>query len=125
LQKENYKNWIKNYTGDIYRKCVQVSKEMQLVFPELIIAQGMVKLLDNGKWYPHQWLVDLEGNIVDPTAHQWIGIEEYKHIGKNDDKPVGKCMQCGEWMYGKVARIFCNDECNNKYIEYEKQRQKL
>ena len=73
-----YEEWIVNYKGDIYRKCKEVSIEMQQVFPELRIAKGLVTIMENGKDYQHQWLLDEENNIVDPTRRQWLGIEEFE-----------------------------------------------
>ena len=110
--KNKYTDWINNYTGDIYRKCVEVTKEMVLLFPELHIVKGMVTIMENDKDYQHQWLVDSEGNIVDPTAHQWLGIVKYKEIKEEDDKPIGKCIECGEWVYGCfVGGVCCSSVC--------------
>ena len=113
-----YQKWIDNYPGDIYRKCKEVSEEMKIVFPDLIIARGLVKLFDNGKWYQHQWLKTVDEEIIDPTAKQWIMIEEYKEIKEEDDKPVGKCSNCGEYVFGRfINTIFCSEDCCREFNE--------
>lgn len=110
--KARYVEWINNYRGEIYRKCKEVTEEMQIVFPELRIAKGMVTILDNGKDYQHQWLVDTEGNIIDPTKRQWVAIMEYNEIKSGDDEPVGKCYECGQWVYrGFYNSIYCGSDC--------------
>jgi hypothetical protein len=115
--KQEYQDWIDNYKGDIFRKCVEVTQEMQQVFPELRIVKGMATILEDFNDYPHQWLIDLEGNIVDPTKKQWIGIIEYKEITEKDEQLVGKCPNCGEWIYGNY-REFCDDKCADSYLRY-------
>ncbi len=34
-----YDKWISNYKGNIYRRCKEVSEEMQKEFPELKIVR--------------------------------------------------------------------------------------
>lgn len=114
-----YNEWIDNYTGNIYRKCKEVSKEMQRVFPELEICKGLVKISENSKWYQHQWLKTNFGVIVDPTAGQWMVIEEYREIKKGDDEPIGKCSNCGEFVFGRfVDSLFCSDNCSHEYAKF-------
>jgi len=109
----DYDLWILNYKGDIFRKCKEVSEEMKLVFPELRIAKGLVQIIENMKWYQHQWLVDEEDNIVDPTARQWQCIMQYKEIKAGDAYPVGKCMNCGEIVFSnsKFGSNCCSKKC--------------
>lgn len=114
-----YKYWIDNYKGDIYRKCIEVTNEMKKNFPELVIVQGLVQIIENCKWYEHQWLEDIEGNIIDPTKKQWAGIIEYKKIGKGDNKPIGKCPNCGEWIFENGYSSFvCSEKCEQTYNSY-------
>jgi len=113
-----YNEWIENYTGDIHRKCKEVSEEMQQVFPELRIAKGLVQIEENRKWYQHQWCVSLDGDIIDPTAKQWVGILEYKEIGNDDPYPKGKCINCGGWVFSDSGMSsFCSEECVIEYNE--------
>mgnify|MGYP001600206946 CR=1 FL=1 len=108
----DYDVWINEYTGDVYRKCREVTEEMLKIFPELRIAKGMVTIIENGKDYQHQWLVDPEGNIVDPTKRQWVAIINYKEIKEGDDQPVGKCYGCGQWVYRQFYNsVYCNLDC--------------
>ena len=114
-----YNVWISEYAGDTYRKCKEVTEEMQAIFPELHIAKGMVTILENGKDYQHQWLVDTDGNIVDPTKNQWVAILEYKEIKPGDPEPIGKCYGCGDWVYGQFYNSrYCNSDC---YLKWKKQ----
>ena len=66
----------------------------------------------------HQWCVDTDGNIIDPTSSQWLGIIEYKEIKEGDPKPVGKCMNCGEIVFSdsKYGRDICSESCYNSFI---------
>jgi len=117
--KSEYQKWIQKYPGDIFRKCKEVSIEMQGVFPELRIAKGLVQIIENSQWYQHQWLVDLEGAIVDPTANQWVGIIGYREIKEEDPKPIGKCMNCGGWVFSDTksgTSMACSPECYNTIV---------
>lgn len=114
-----YEKWIQNYDKDIHRKCIEVSNEMEEEFPELIIAKGLVRILENNKWYQHQWLEDESGNIIDPTKEQWLKIVEYKKINDDDPKPIGKCYNCGEWVFdNNISSSFCNNKCSSEYKDY-------
>jgi hypothetical protein len=114
--KEQYSQWIDSYKGDVFRKCVEVTQEMKTAFPELRIARGMVTIVEDCKDYPHQWLVDSSGNIIDPTKRQWLGIIEYKEVTSKENEPVGKCPNCGDWVYGKFYNsMFCNKSCSEQY----------
>lgn len=113
-----YSNWIKNYTGSKFRTCKEVSELMQATFPELRIAKGLVQIIENCKWYQHQWLVNTNGNIIDPTSSQWLGIIEYNEIKESDPKPVCKCMNCGEIIFSdfNFGREICSESCYNSFI---------
>jgi len=114
-QKSKYATWIKQYDGDIYRKCVEVSQLMQEAFPELTRVKGHVRTIEDlSIMQPHWWLTDPEGNILDPTARQWQCIMEYIPYKEGDLIPVGRCMNCGNQIFGrnKVSHVnHCSDEC--------------
>jgi hypothetical protein len=114
-----YQQWITDYKGDIFRKCKEVTIEMQSIFPELRIAKGLVQIVENLKWYQHQWLVDSEENIVDPTAAQWEGILEYREIKEGEPRPVGKCMNCGEFVFSdtKFGSEICSAKCYSAFTQ--------
>lgn len=117
--KDKYQEWIDSYTGEIYRNCKDVTKEMKEDFPELRIAKGLVLIVDDFKRYPHQWCVTPEGEIVDPTAGQWMGIMEYQEIKEDEPKPIGKCMNCGEWIFDNYKlKNFCCEDCHKANIDY-------
>lgn len=118
-----YDKWISNYKGNIYRRCKEVSEEMQKEFPELKIVKGLVTIIENFKQYQHQWLEDDKGNIIDPTAKQWQHIVEYTQIDENDrDKiPNGRCINCGGWCFGKRSYT-CSDECDKENLKILNQK---
>lgn len=119
----SYAEWIANYVKRhprTYGLCGSACKEMRAVFPELVEVPGWC----NGR--EHVWLVDPEGNIVDPTASQFgdpvmdgFGLE-YRAWKPGDEVRVGRCMNCGEDIYaevenlkdgGKSHRSVCSDDC--------------
>ena len=119
---DKYTEWIKEYKGSIFRKCVEVTEEMQKKFPELTFVIGHVRTCENPcKEVPHQWLETKEGEIIDPTKKQWFGIMEYNKYNEGNLIPVGICVNCGEQIYGlphSTASLLCSDECNKEYMEY-------
>lgn len=117
---DKYENWIQSYTGDIHRKCIEVSTGMQQVFPELRIVKGLVRIIDNDRWYEHQWCISPDGRIIDPTRMQWVMIIEYKEITENDPQPTGKCMNCGEFLFDRgyeEDNFVCSKECSISYAK--------
>ena len=109
-----YLEWIANYPDSIHRRCVQVTEAMQAQFPELIICRGLVTIEENCREYQHQWLRTVDGEVVDPTAQQWLGIIEYEEITDPQQEPVGKCMWCGGWVRRNRGGLFCSDYCENQ-----------
>lgn len=92
---------------------------MVQAFPELRIAKGMVLTIEKMEWYQHQWCVDQDNRIVDPTADQWTKIIEYKEIKSEDAKPIGKCPNCGEWIFeGGYSTDICSEKCKRAYLAY-------
>ena len=110
-----YQDWIDNYRGPIHRQCKAVTVIMQKEFPELRIARGLVKTIENAKWYQHQWLVDENGCIIDPTSCQWAGVIKYKEIEGGDNLFCVKCLNCGEWITGEKISFFCGEKCRAKW----------
>lgn len=98
-------------------KCVDACEAMLLVFPELRRVNGVVFAKGNPdnpctrypKEYPHAWLVDKEGNIVDPTASQFslIGDIYYREI--DVARKVSKCIGCGTFFHVDTSPMesFC------------------
>ena len=91
--------------------CQGACNEMLLVFPELKKVRGHY----NG--ISHWWCVDPDGNIVDPTAKQFSPGGTYTEYHGPD--PVGKCINCGEWVWTmEFSSSACSEECS-KELEAE------
>jgi len=77
--KIRYYNWIEshciNFQFNIAQQYKQKVLDMALEFPELIIVQGFVLL---GNCYvPHFWLIDMYGEIIDPTVIRFERDKQY------------------------------------------------
>jgi len=117
-----YKEWIADIPlKDSFGKCKEQSNRMQMKFPELLIAKGFV-ILSNMKKYQHMWLKDEDGNVIDPTAKQYTGyaVHSYQEIGEDDPVPVGKCVNCGEFIMSNKSEYnpLCSSECYEDYATY-------
>jgi hypothetical protein len=86
---------------------------MQLEFPELRLARGLIY---DACWgdRTHWWCVDPDGNIIDPTDSQFPCLMpgSYQELGDNDRIPSGRCLNCGETVYD--GQTFCNDLCSSE-----------
>ena len=116
--KPEYQDWVCacGYDDPRYSlaKCVEATEHMQRVFPVLKIKKGVVYSTGNPdncsdqypKQYPHQWLEDEYGNIVDPTASQfWLLPNlQYKEVGCS----ARKCMGCGQYFESEYDG-FCGE----------------
>lgn len=119
--KSIYENWIREYinrnNGYVVAKCQYAISEMAEVFPELTPVAG---------WYgetEHWWLVDPNGEIIDPTVSQFPFPQHYKVFSAGDKVRVGKCMDCGSDIYEKVQSLdgnrksFCSSNCEISFAE--------
>lgn len=117
---EKYKKWIEeNYPNKdkAHRNCYNATLRMHGVFPELTRVRGhVIELIVGAHMHPHWWLVDSEGNIIDPTASQFIGPLEYFPWDENQPEPTGKCPNCGEYCYDNS--FCCSEECSDEYVRY-------
>jgi hypothetical protein len=78
-----YKTWINKKFPNEYsciNQCKKGSLAMKKVFPELKIQIGYANHIY------HCWLIDKEGNIIDPTAKQFDGKINYNLIACEDIK---------------------------------------
>lgn len=122
----SYDDWIAAYherLGGGFKtlgRCQQASREMKAAFPELEIVKGHVHCPEPWGKRGHWWLVDPEGNIVDPTAAQFPLIFEYEPYREGDEIRVGTCMDCGEALRGQPGthRTFCDKTCEETYLTY-------
>lgn len=119
---EEYESWIANCKKDKGAgMCHARSKEMQAVFPELILCRGYyTSALDGAP--AHWWLKTADGTIVDPTAGQFqMGKQGcYEEYNERDHGPlpIGKCMNCGSLVYaGAPATCCCSKECEQALME--------
>lgn len=115
---KSYLDWIDNYDGCIHRKCVEVSKEMAQVFPELKIRTGLVKVFESTRLFEHAWCMTDDGYIVDPTAKQWSMVEQYYDC--TDNPPIGKCFVCGNYIFAEddpYSQEVCSEACGKKFLE--------
>jgi hypothetical protein len=128
--KSKYKEWIdKNYPTyqSALAQCVKACKDMVIVFPELKTTNGFAHFI-HCEPRAHWWCKDPEGNIVDPTAHQfpkYLGspIMDYEEIDDNHPARMyaqAKCMNCGEYYYEtpELRGVLHNKRCENEFINY-------
>ena len=90
-----FRDWIDaNYptAASALKQCEIATLNMVTVFPELRRAKGHV----NG--VAHWWCVTQSGEIIDPTAKQFVGrsLSYREYIG---EEPFGKCHNCGAYLY--------------------------
>jgi hypothetical protein len=118
----NYQEWIdKNIDeADMYGNCKEITMEMNKVFPELKLVRGHYYCLSWGE-REHWWLVDKDNNIIDPTAKQFPskGRGEYIEWDKNQEEPIGICLNCGNHVYKDTyfgSSQICSKNCEISFI---------
>jgi len=109
------------YSGEGWRTlgmCRQEVAAMKEEFPELEEVKGHVTVWFSGAGpmkRAHWWLTDPDGNIVDPTVGQFpFGVERYEPWEKGDPIRLGKCMNCGEEIWGQPGEKdahCCSEQC--------------
>jgi hypothetical protein len=108
-----FNDWIKqNYPTKESAKlqCSEATNKMIQVFPEIERIRGYVYVGLN--YVPHWWCVDINGNIIDPTAHQWFSPPLlYEPISDDEEEPHGKCLNCGALLYRSrgAESYYCED----------------
>lgn len=119
--KDQYQEWINsNVDNNCLGQCAEVTEAMQKAFPELTRVRGHFMCL---VWGPraHWWLVDPDGEIVDPTVAQFptAGLaapSAYEPWDESEPEPTGMCPNCGGYCYDGYD--LCSDECERAYIAY-------
>lgn len=112
---DEYNEWIMdNVDENPVNQCERLTLLMRESFPELIRVRGHV--LDGEKKYPHWWLKTENGDIVDPTAHQFCFVFDYEEWDEARDEPTGKCPNCGEYSF--KSKYFCSDSCREEFSEW-------
>jgi hypothetical protein len=116
-----YAAWITEWVANqrlIRGRCASATTEMVETFPELKRVAGWVY---GAKTAPteHFWCVSPDGSIVDPSASQFAGELTYREFRPGDSVCVGRCMNCGDYIYAQVERLdnashrqrVCSDAC--------------
>ena len=122
-----YNEWIvaNGFDGElaVLGRCEETTVAMVTAFPELKRVRGHYIC----PWWgrrAHWWCVTPEGAIVDPTAAQFPsynaafqskGAGEYVPWTEGAPEPTGKCLDCGEEVFGGAN--FCNEECERSTME--------
>ncbi len=115
-----YETWIDDYValrnGNVRHRCQGASAEMAGAFPELRRVRGYAHHPD-GWSTAHWWCETEDGTVLDPTAAQFsqsvIRYEEYDEA-VHGPLPVGKCGDCGAFLYAPQSG-FCDDVCENAF----------
>lgn len=123
--KDAYETWIKEHcTGSQAGFCRPKSEAMREAFPELILCKGYYSSPADGS-RGHWWLKTPDGQIVDPTAAQFLmgrlgSYEEYDPE-IHGPLPIGKCMNCGDAVYEEnnpPASCMCSEVCARAFDDY-------
>lgn len=119
-----YREWIEKYIAShkfIVGLCASATQNMCKEFPELKRVPGHVIFAD-GTIHEHWWCEEESGNIIDPTAKQWqLMPVEYVAWKPGDEVCIGRCMNCGDYIYGTPESLngsrkeICSDECYDDY----------
>ena len=123
-----YSNWIDiNYPIPqmAYLQCTDATLEMKKAFPELTRVRGQIDVMEPHGLPPtkttHWWLVTENGEIVDPTAHQYpTRIVKYTPVDETRGGPTGKCPNCGGLCY--EGDYLCSKKCEKEYLDYINER---
>jgi hypothetical protein len=116
--KAKYADWITaNVKGSSYGQCKSITLQMADAFPELTRVRGHYYCWIWGE-RAHWWLVDPDGDIVDPTAKQFpsLGNGEYVPWIEGSPEPTGMCPNCGGYCYDH--NTCCCDACTTEYTLY-------
>jgi hypothetical protein len=92
-------------------QCQKASHRMVEAFPELALVRGHAFVGNRDR--PHWWCRTPDGKYVDPTAHQWeYAIAAYTPLPLDHEDPVGKCIECGCWLYkSRFDSIYHCQDC--------------
>lgn len=115
---ERYEKWISENIRESYGKCSEATLRMNEEFPELKRVRGHYYCPIWGE-REHWWLVDFEGNVVDPTKSQFPsrGIGHYEPWNEGDPEPTGMCANCGELIYDGNTTV-CSEQCHREYVAF-------
>jgi len=92
--------WIaKNYPSaqSAALACDTATAKMVAAFPELRRVRGHAMV--GVDFRPHWWCETPDGEVVDPTAHQWKRPPHIYEEWTGSEDPHGKCINCGELLF--------------------------
>jgi len=109
---DRYAAWIQTHVdGNGRGQCAAITRAMEACFPELRRVRGHYLDPIRGR-RPHWWCVLSDGTIVDPTVAQFSGCGEYEPLSEEDEEPLGKCVNCGEFCWQEFgSSTFCSRNC--------------
>lgn len=114
----DYQKWIDDNVptfAHAYGSCSEMTALMRHAFPELTRVRGHYQT------YPHWWLTAPNGEIVDPTARQfWDTTGVYHPHNEAGGEPLGRCYNCGEYVWGEVGSVFCSEACRTETAAHMK-----
>lgn len=108
-----YADWIRNNfpsKQSAKLSCLEATAFMKHEFPELTRVRGHV--LVGIHFRPHWWLITEDGEIVDPTSHQWDEpISLYDPLPNDAEEPVGRCLECGDLSFRSLGgdSYYCHE----------------
>lgn len=107
---QNYQQWIAAHQPtDPRGQCVEMTRRMADVFPELRRVRGHYYCPIEGERHTHWWLIAPSGVVIDPTADQFPSCGHGDYEEYDGPEPTGKCLDCGALLFGPLT--FCNAEC--------------
>jgi hypothetical protein len=117
-----YLEWIERETNqysdrELAGMCKWFVDAMKGEFPELTVVRGHYHCVYSNKSYCHWWLKTKSEIVVDPTARQFPFsglVGEYVEFDEDSQEPTGKCLNCGEYVYG--GNTFCNSDCSGHWV---------
>jgi hypothetical protein len=117
-----YVDWI-NTNRDKYSQngCAEMTLDICEEFPSLTRVRGHYICDIWGKW-THWWVIDENGEIIDPTVDQFPskGLGTYIPNVEGTAEPVGKCINCGEYIFEAKSKSlsFCSKNCEKNTIAH-------
>lgn len=126
-----YQRWIEAYAarygGHVRGLCRAAADEMVQTFPELRAVPGVAHTMNLGQ-HIHWWCEAPDGDVVDPTARQFVsegGVSRYAELNLTSAEVcaqirMGTCMNCGGDVYGYPRKdTFCSEECEKDFVHWQ------
>jgi hypothetical protein len=118
----DYARWMADYVTSVgghkktHGKCGAATTSMVEAFPELRAVYGHIETSWGRR--SHWWCVTPDGDVLDPTIGQFDALfGEYEELLEGDDERLGKCMNCGDEIWGPRGQDICNCICSRRCAE--------